>query len=175
MTEAQLSPDEKTLTVSVPLVIRRRGGRKHVVAPDGTPAWAPRQRHIDSTLVKAMARAFRWRKLLETGQYATIDEIGAAEKINCSYVSRVMRLTLLAPDIVEAILDGRASAELTLPALFRPFPVEWEGQTDLLRLFPLRWNRQAESFRTPLSRDYPSAATAKRSFSNPRTCEQLTR
>ncbi|MGA7450859.1 MAG: hypothetical protein WBW73_06140 [Rhodoplanes sp.] len=79
-------------------------------------------------MVKAIARAFRWRKLLETGAYATVEEIAAAEKINASFVGRVMRLTRLAPDTVEAILDGRQGPEVTLDALLRPFPPEWAGQ-----------------------------------------------
>ena len=79
----------------------------------------------DPTLVKALARAFRWRKMLETGRYGTIGEIAAAEKINDSFVSRLLRLTLLAPDIVEAILDGRQPEGMTLPGLMEPFPVEW--------------------------------------------------
>lgn len=72
----------------------------------------------------------RWRKLLETGAYATVEEIAAEEKINASYVSRVLRLTLLAPDIVEAILDGRQPAEMTLAALMQPFPVAWGEQAE---------------------------------------------
>ncbi|MFM8808438.1 MAG: hypothetical protein ACKOJB_05960 [Chthoniobacterales bacterium] len=78
-------------------------------------------------MVKALARAFRWRKLLETGAYGTIDEIAKAEKINPSYVSRVLRMTLLAPEIIEAVLDGR-QATLKLENLLGPFPVEWEKQ-----------------------------------------------
>jgi hypothetical protein len=73
-------------------------------------------------MVKALARAFRWRRLLEAGTFATVEEIAAAEKINASYVGRVLRLTLLAPDIVEAILDGRQPADLTLAALMQRFP-----------------------------------------------------
>ena len=84
-----------------------RGGRKLVVSPDGVPVWAESRSRIDDTLVKALARAFRWRKLLETGVHGTVDEIARAEGINPSYVGRILRLTLLAPDIVEAILDGR--------------------------------------------------------------------
>ncbi len=126
--EPELSSDRRSVTVSVPLAIRRRGGRKQVVAPEGATAWAPRQAQIDSTLVKALARAFRWRRLLEDGVYASCEELAAAERINGSYVSRVLRLTLLAPEVVEAILDGRHPPELTMARLFRPFPVEWEGQ-----------------------------------------------
>jgi hypothetical protein len=83
-------------------------------------------------MVKALARAFRWRRMLETGAVATVREIAAAEKINESYVSRVLRLTLLAPEIVEAILDGRQAPEMTLPVLMGPFPVEWERQRAMI-------------------------------------------
>jgi len=83
---------------------------------------------VDSTLVKAIARAFRWRKLLETGVYGTIEELAAAERINPSYVSRVLRMTLLAPDIVEAILNGSQPHEVTLAVLMRPLPLRWAEQ-----------------------------------------------
>ena len=92
------------------------------------PPWAPVRPHIDSTMVKALARAFRWRRMLETGAVSTVREIAAKEKINSSYVSRVLRLTLLAPESVDAILDGRQAVEVTLPGLMRGVPVEWEGQ-----------------------------------------------
>lgn len=75
-----------------------------------------------------IARAFRWQKMLETGQYATIKEIARTERINPSYVSRVLRLTLLAPATVEAILDGRADAAPTLAEAMKVFPVEWAAQ-----------------------------------------------
>ena len=116
---------EQTLTVRVPFVVRRRGGRKLVLAPDGTVTDPGRPR-IDNTMVKALARAFRWRKLLETGAYGTVAELAAAEKINESYVGRVLRLTLLAPEIVEAILAGRQPEEMTLAGMMGPFPVEWK-------------------------------------------------
>ena len=116
------------LTVHIPLTVRRRGGRKVVIAPDGTEAPVIATTRIDSTLVKALARAFRWRRMLETGAVATVGEIAAREKINKSYVSRVLRLTLLAPEIVEAILDGRQAPEMTLPGLMRVFPLEWDRQ-----------------------------------------------
>jgi hypothetical protein len=113
----------------VPISIRKRGGRRLVFAPDETDITAaPVHRHIDSAMVKAIARAFRWREMLENGTYATIAEIAAAEKINESYVGRVLRLTLLAPDIVEAIISGWQPAELQLNSLMRRFPVEWNAQ-----------------------------------------------
>ena len=79
-------------------------------------------------MVKAIARAFRWHRLLEIGVHATVEEIAAVEKVNSSYVGRVLRLSLLAPDIVEMIVDGRQSASLQLDRLLRPFPIGWEQQ-----------------------------------------------
>ena len=134
MTDAQLSLDRRTLTVRAPMTFKTRGGRKLVVSPDGVPSWAKPRTRIDNTMVKALARAFRWRTLLETGVYATVEEIAAVEKINTSYVSRVLRLTLLAPDIIEIIVDGRQSVELTLVKLMKPFPVEWKAQKQQFRI-----------------------------------------
>ena len=122
-----MSAAAQMLTVRVPLVVRKqRGGRKLVLTPGGM---APRgATAADTTLVKALARAFRWRRMLENGRFATINELAAAEKINSSYVSRLLRLTLLAPGIVDEILDGRQPETITLPGLMEPFPVEWERQ-----------------------------------------------
>jgi hypothetical protein len=96
-----------------------------------TDTWAAPGRRIDNAIVKAIARAFRWRDLLEKGTHATITEIAAAEKINASYLGRVLRLTLLAPDILEAILDGRQGTQITLAMLMRPFPVLWSAQRSI--------------------------------------------
>jgi hypothetical protein len=132
MTEPNLTDDGRTVTVRVPLAIRRRGGRKLVLAPNGANvAAAPVTRHIDNAMVKAIARAFRWREMLENGAHATIAEIAAAEKLNESYVGRVLRLTLLAPDIVDAILGGRQPASLQLECLLRRFPVGWAEQAQI--------------------------------------------
>jgi hypothetical protein len=130
-----IANDGRTLTVRVPLTFRKRGGRKQVVAPEGTTWHAPRPR-VDNTMVKAIARAFRWRKLMETGAYGTVKEIAAAEKINPSYVSRILRLTLLAPDTVEMIIDGRQPPTLTMDKLTQLFPVEWQEQRQSLVLPP---------------------------------------
>ena len=128
MTDANLSPDRRTLTIHVPMTFKTRGGRKLVISPDGVPTWAEPRTRIDNTMVKALARAFRWRKLLESGVYSTVAEIAAAEKINPSYVSRMLRLTLLAPGIVETIIDGRQPGGLTLAKLMKPFPTDWYDQ-----------------------------------------------
>lgn len=127
--------DGRTFTVRVPISIRWRSGRKLVLAPDGTnsPGTAI-VRHIDNAMVKAVARAFRWRQMLESGEYPTMREIAVAEKINESYVGRILQLTLLAPDIVEAILAGRQPPELTLTALLQRLPVCWRSQREVLGL-----------------------------------------
>ncbi len=123
-----------SVTVMVPMTIRRRGGRKQIIGSDGTPirndgqAEGVAATRGDPVLVKALARAFRWRRMLEEGRYGSIDELATAEKINSSYVSRLLRLTLLAPAIIEAILDGRQPDGMTLPGLMEPFPVRWTDQ-----------------------------------------------
>ncbi len=128
MTDAHFSKDGRSITVLVPMAFPKRGGRKLVISPPGLPTIASPLPRIDTTMVKALARAFRWRKLLETGVFATVEEIAAAEMINASSVSRVLRMTRLAPDIVEAILDGRQPTDITLAVLMRPFPVAWGEQ-----------------------------------------------
>lgn len=129
--DTTMSKDQRTLTVHVAFAIKKRGGRKLVIAPDGAP-WSPPHAHIDSTLVKAIARAHRWKRMLESGEFASVAELAAAEKINESYFCRVLRLTLLAPDIIEAILDGRQPPELQMDVLLKPFPVEWNEQHTLI-------------------------------------------
>ena len=124
MTRGTLIPE--TVTLHVPFHIVKRGGRKEMQLPHG----AVQPCKSDSTLVKALARAFRWKRMLEPGEFATIAELAESEGIAPSYMTRVLRLTLLAPDIVEVILDGKQGPELTLATVLQPFPVEWEEQHD---------------------------------------------
>lgn len=126
MTRATPIPD--TVTIQVPFRIVRRGGRKEMVLP----ADVPTQRRPDDALVKALARAFRWKRMLDSGEFATIAELAACEKITLSYLTRVLRLTLLAPDLVAAILDGRQGPEVTLARLMEPLPAEWTEQLQSL-------------------------------------------
>jgi hypothetical protein len=122
--------DGTTLVVRIPMRFQRRGGRKRIVAPDGSAIVPSSKPQPDGTLVKALARAWRWQGMLESGEYATLAELADAERISRSYVSRVLRLTLLAPEIVERILEGRPTAGL--PQLLQPFPVEWKRQRELI-------------------------------------------
>ena len=125
--------DGRILTVRIALRLARRGGRKRILAPDGRELTPPARPQPDTVLVKALARAWRWQQLLDQGVHASISEIADAEKINKSYVSRILRLALLAPDLVEAVLAGTADQALLLARLERPLPLDWEEQRAVLR------------------------------------------
>jgi hypothetical protein len=101
-----------------------------MVMPDGAE-WAPRPR-VDNAMVKALARAFRWRKMLDEGAFGTLEDLARAKRLPPSYVNGILRLTLLAPEIVEAVLDGRQPEGLRLEDLLDGFPVDWAGQCKAL-------------------------------------------
>ena len=123
MTRGAPIPD--TVTLHVPFRVVKRGGRKEMQMPEGVT----QQRKPDRALIKALARAFRWKRMLDSGEFATIAELAEREGIAPSYMTRVLRLAPLAPDIVEAILDGRQQGpEVTLAQLLATFPAEWTGQ-----------------------------------------------
>ena len=117
-----------SITVRVPLAIRRRPGRKTVVTParEGSEAVLPAG--ADPALVIVLARAFRYQRLLDDGRYSSISEMAAAEKIERGYLGTLLRLTLLAPDLVEAILDRQQPEGMSLAVLMRPFPSAWVEQ-----------------------------------------------
>ena len=118
------TPVPETVTLHVPFRIVKRGGRKEMQMPEGSA----QQRKTDNSLVKAVARAFRWKRMLESGEFATVAELAEREGIAPSYVTRILRVTLLAPNIVEAILDGSQGPGVTLAPVLEPFPVEWDEQ-----------------------------------------------
>lgn len=122
MTRGAPIPD--TVTLHVPFRVAKRAGRKEMQLPEG----ATQPRHPDSTLDKALTRAFRWKRMLATAQFTTIAELAEWEGIAPSYMTRVLRLTLLAPDIADAILDGTQGPEVTPARVLDPFPSEWQKQ-----------------------------------------------
>ena len=121
---SRANPVPETVTVHIPFRLVKRGGRKEMHLPDG----ASSHRKMDNTLVKALARAFRWKRMLESGEFTTIAELAEREGIAPSYMTRVLRLTLLAPGIVEAILDGKQGPDMTLARVLEPFPAKWDEQ-----------------------------------------------
>ena len=123
-----------TIVVDIPMTWKRRGGRKVIIAPDGGDAWAPAKPRPDETLIRALARAHRWKRMLEEGKHPSINALAAAEKINRAYVCRLLNLTLLAPDIEEAILDGRQPKALQLEELVRALPTDWAEQRQIFGL-----------------------------------------
>ncbi len=125
MTRGAPIPD--TVTLHVPFRLVKRGGRKEMVLPDG----AEQTRKPDNALVKALARAFRWKRMLESGEFATIAELAEREGIATSYMTRILRLTQLEPGIIEAVLDGRQNDAVTLARLMDPFPMSWIEQKNI--------------------------------------------
>ncbi len=121
------APIPETVTLHVPFLVVKRGGRKEMQLPNGA---AP-PRRTDNTLVKALARAFRWKRLLESGEYATIAELAEREGIAPSYMTRILRLTQLEPGIVVAVLDGRQGDAVKLARLMDPFPISWIEQKNI--------------------------------------------
>jgi hypothetical protein len=121
-----------SITVRVPLAVRRRPGRKMVVTPVLRDTAGAVPTRADPALVKALARAFRYQRLLDEGCYASISEMAQAERIERGYLGSLLRLTLLAPDVVEAILDGLAPSGLGLPRLLEPLPLTWAEQRPVI-------------------------------------------
>jgi hypothetical protein len=125
--------DGKTITVHIPMAWKRHGGRKVIIAPDGGDAWAPAKPWPDETLIRALARAHRWKRKLEQKKCRSVSELAEAEGLTRSFVNRLLRLTFLAPDIIEAVLDGRQPKALQLEDLTRTLPSAWDEQRQRLR------------------------------------------
>ncbi|MBR0683601.1 hypothetical protein GXW74_24160 [Roseomonas eburnea] len=125
-----------SITVRVPLAIRHRPGRKTVVTPVPDDGEAATSTRADPALVKALARAFRYQRLLDEGRYASITEMAVGERIDRGYLGRLLRLAVLAPDIVEELLSGRAWVEAHLARLMGPVPMVWGDQRRMLNRPP---------------------------------------
>ena len=131
--KALISQDGRTAMVSISVSFLQRGGRKQILSPTGAAPWSPAPR-VDTALVKAVVRAHRWRQMIESGKYASSAELAKAEKVNDSYLSRILRLSMLAPDIIEAILTGRQPSTLQLDELIKPLPAVWKQQCAKFRV-----------------------------------------
>lgn len=123
-----VTPMPETVTIHVPFQLVKRGGRKEILLPSD----APTSRQPDGALVKALGRAFRWKRMLESGEFATIAELAESEGIAPSYMTRILRLAFLAPDIVEAILEGRLAIPITAETFRYGLNDDWDAQRRML-------------------------------------------
>src|ERR671910_1562476 len=126
---ARTSHEIETLTIRIPMRLQRRGGRKLIMTPEGVAAPA-RKPSRDETLIRALVRAHRWRRRIESGQAKSITDLAEQEAVTDAYVCRLLPLTCLAPDIVEAILDGRQPKGLRLAELLGNGPFAWNAQRE---------------------------------------------
>jgi hypothetical protein len=125
-----------TLTIRIPIRLQRRGGRKLIMMPEGVTAPA-RKPSRDETLVKALVRAHRWRRRIESGEAKSITDLAEQEGVTDAYVCRLLPLTCLAPDLVEAILDGLQPKGLGLAEMLGNGPLAWGEQRGEMRLLAL--------------------------------------
>ncbi|MBF0181984.1 MAG: hypothetical protein HQM03_18355 [Magnetococcales bacterium] len=123
--KAELSRDG-TIIVSIPMQMRKRGGRTLIIAPEGMAMTKPRE----ESLAKLVVRAHHWLKLLEGKKFASVRELAEYKKTDASYMAKILRLTLLAPDIIELILDGRQPDIMTWEELRKSFPMLWSEQRE---------------------------------------------
>ena len=119
---------EAGFTTEIPMTFRRRGGKAVIVLPNGDRAIERREALIDNAMVKLLARGHRWHRKLFDGTHASIEDMAKSENISPSFVSRILRLAYLSPTVIEAILDGKYPAQITMKDLMEPFPMEWSMQ-----------------------------------------------
>lgn len=129
MSEPLISVHENIISIKIPMDVKRKSGRKLIMTPTGHHNLIP-QRKPDETMVRALARGWQWQKMLDEGKYKSLDDLSQQSKINSSYVSRILRLTLLAPDIKQAILDGTQPRGMNLQDMLKSFPDLWEEQRE---------------------------------------------
>jgi hypothetical protein len=122
--------------IRIPMTFKRRGGRKEIIVPEGLPAGPRSKSPTQEPLLVALARAFHWKELIDGGRYSSVTELARALDVDRSYVGRIIRLTLLAPDVVEAILRGVEPSGLSLERLTKRLPMLWSEQREKLGFPP---------------------------------------
>jgi len=126
--------DGDAIVVRIPMVLKSRRGRKEIIVPEGLPGAPNEKAAAQEPLVTALARAFHWQELIDSGRHNSVTELAQALGLDRSYVCRVMRLTLLAPDIVEEIVAGREPSGMSLERLVKRMPMAWAEQRRQLSL-----------------------------------------
>lgn len=128
LTGISISTSESGVQVHIPMKMKRRGGRKEIIVPHSLQLAVPSRPVYQEALVIAFARAHRWKEMLESGKYGSIIELATALGVDRSYMSRLLKFTLLAPDIVEAVIDGREPSGFAISKLIKAIPDNWEEQ-----------------------------------------------
>jgi len=123
--------EDGAIVIRIPMAFRKAGGRKEIILPEGADAAGPPRPQPQRPLVVALAKAFRWQEMMECGKVKSFEELGKREGVNRAYVRRILRLATLAPDIVEAILDGTEPSGLSLRSLSKNIPLMWDEQRRL--------------------------------------------
>ena len=134
MATSSVSCDFETLVIRIPMKFKKRGGRREIIVPEGLSGARPLKSRAQEPLVTALARAFHWQEMIDGGRYASVTELAEALDVDRSYVGRIMRLTLLAPNIVKAIVRGEEPGGLSLEKLTKGVPMLWEEQREWLRI-----------------------------------------
>jgi len=134
MTGVTLQNDDNGIVVNVPLTLKKRGGRKEVVLPQAFASDSLMHPSHQEALVIAIARAHRWQKLLDEGKFKSVSDLAREIGLDPSFAARLLRLTLLAPDIIEAILIGKEPSGLSLTQLTNQLPVLWDEQRGIFDL-----------------------------------------
>ena len=126
--------DGDAVIIDIPMSFRRRAGRKEVILPPGAVAASVVPAKPPTSLEIALARAFRWQEMIESGQAESNSDLARKLKLDQSYIARTIRLASLAPDIIKAVLDGQEPDGLSLWGLRRDVPLLWQEQRELLGL-----------------------------------------
>lgn len=127
--------DGEAIVVHIPVRFRRRKGRQMILTAGDPVANASPECEGNQKLIEAIAKAHRWQRQLEAGEYAGINDLAQRLGVDRTYVGRILRLTTLAPDIIEAILQGNEPDGISLEKLRKKLPVLWEAQRE-------RWLRR---------------------------------
>ena len=138
MTGISLADDGEGIRVRIPMKMRKRGGRKQIVVPGGLEQAVPSPPDYQEAFVIALAKAHRWLELLESGRYRSITEMAETFGVNNAYMRRLLRFTLLAPDIIVAILGGREPDGFSQNMLVGAIPADWSCQRDMWRFAETR-------------------------------------
>ena len=131
MTTISVNAALDTLHIRIPMQFSRRSSRKMIVGPDGktiSEMIDAKADNTDYTFISALGKAFSWQRMLDEGKYESPKDLAEKEKVEVTHMYRVMRLTLLAPDIIEAVLNGKQPRTLTLQNVVRGFPISWQEQ-----------------------------------------------